>query len=71
MSDDHAAAADALVREASDSGNPGQLVADSVEACLATARTWHAWDGRPLARTVDGKPNTWTIGSAMGVPVAP
>src|SRR5262249_50875988 len=48
------------VRESPDkSGNPGQLVVDGVEACLALARTWHAWDGGPIARTVDGKPNTW------------
>jgi hypothetical protein len=48
-----------------DSGNPGQLVADSVEACLEIAATWHAWDGRPVARTVDGKPNTWTPAKAL------
>ena len=36
-----AAPASGSVREA-DSGNPGQLVADSVEACLDIARTWHA-----------------------------
>lgn len=59
----------------SGSGNPGQLVADSVEACLAIAATWHAWDGRPVPRTVDGsvspdpaappKPNTWTPAKAL------
>ena len=49
----NAAAASGSVREA-DSGNPGQLVADSVEACLDIARTWHAWDGRPLARSPGG-----------------
>jgi len=59
MSEDYAAAASGSVRDAA-SGNPGQLVADSVAACLDIARTWHAWDGRPVARTVDGKPNTWT-----------
>ena len=51
--------------KAGDSGNPGQLVADSVEACLEIAATWHAWDGRPVARTVDGKPNTWTPAKAL------
>jgi hypothetical protein len=50
---------------AADSGNPGQLVADGVEACLEIAATWHAWDGRPVARTVDGKPNTWTPAKAL------
>jgi hypothetical protein len=50
---------------AADSGNPGQLVSDSVEACLEIAATWHAWDGRPVARTVDGKPNTWTPAKAL------
>jgi hypothetical protein len=29
-----------------------------VEACLALAATWHAWDGQPVAGTVDGKANT-------------
>ena len=63
MSDDYTAVASGSVRDA-DPGNPGQLVADSVEACLDIARTWHAWDGRPLAGTVDGKPNTWTPASS-------
>ena len=62
MSENHEAAAGAAVREA---GNPGQLVSDSVEACLEIAATWHAWDGRPVARTVDGKPNTWTPAKAL------
>ena len=57
-----AAAARGTVR---DPGNPGQLVADSVEACLEIAATWHAWDGRPVARSVDGKPNTWTPAKAL------
>jgi hypothetical protein len=67
MSEDYAAAAAAGtdVRDADGPGNPGQLVADSVEACLEIAATWHAWDGRPLARTVDGKPNTWTPAKAL------
>jgi hypothetical protein len=41
-------------------GNPGQLVVNSVEVSLELAMTWHAWDGRPIARAVDGKLNTWT-----------
>jgi hypothetical protein len=58
-----AAAALTVVRETA--GNPGRLVADSVEACLEIAATWHAWDGRPVARTVDGRPNTWTPAKAL------
>jgi hypothetical protein len=45
--------------------NPGLLVAASVEDCLGFARTWHAWDGRPVAGTVDGHPNTWTPHKAL------
>jgi hypothetical protein len=61
MSEDFAVAAGDDVRQSQDgSGNPGQLVVEGVEACLALARTWHAWDGRPIARTVDGEPSTWT-----------
>jgi hypothetical protein len=56
MSEDYAAAASGSVRDAG-SDNPGQLVADSVAACLDIARTWHAWDGRPVARTA----TMWTI----------
>jgi hypothetical protein len=51
MSEDTTAATHATVREAGESGNPGQLVSGSVEACLEIAATWHAWDGRPVART--------------------
>jgi hypothetical protein len=48
------------VRESPDGpGNPGQLVVDAVETCLALARTWHGWDGRPIARIEEGKPNAW------------
>ena len=61
----NAATAGTYVRDANGPGNPGELVADSVEACLEIAATWHAWDGRPLARTVDGKPNTWTPAKAL------
>jgi hypothetical protein len=70
-----AAAALTVVPGAGSSGNPGQLVSGSVEACLEIAATWHAWDGRPVARTVDGsaspdpatppKPNTWTPAKAL------
>ena len=45
--------------------NPGRLVVAGVDACLELARTWHAWDGRPIARTVDGRPNLWTPGKAL------
>jgi hypothetical protein len=69
MSEDYVAAASAYLSEADgpddDSGNPGQLVVNAVGACLALAATWHAWDGRPVAGTVDGKPNTWTPQKAL------
>ena len=69
MSEDYVAAASAYLSEADEadggSGNPGQLVVNAVEACLALAATWHAWDGRPVAGTVDGKPNTWTPQKAL------
>ena len=46
--------------------NPGQLVVAAVDRCLELARTWHAWDGRPIARTMDdGLPNTWTPHKAL------
>jgi hypothetical protein len=45
--------------------NPAQLVADGVEHCLSLAATWHGWDGRPVARTNDGMPNTWTPHKAL------
>ncbi len=48
-----------------DQVNPGQLVSGGVEECLALARTWHAWDGRPIPGTADGKPNTWTPHKAL------
>jgi hypothetical protein len=32
--------------------NPGQLVVAAVEGCLELAGTWHAGDGRPIARPV-------------------
>ena len=47
------------------SGNPAAVVAASVDECLRLARTWHAWDGRPIAGTVDGMPNTWTPHKAL------
>jgi hypothetical protein len=40
--------------------NPAQLVIDGVEKSLSIAATWHAWDGRPIAGTLDGRPNVWT-----------
>ena len=45
--------------------NPAQLVVDGVRTCLSLAATWHAWDGRPLARTNEGRPNTWTPHKAL------
>ena len=46
--------------------NPGQLVVAAVDRCLELARTWHAWDGQPIARTMDdGLPNTWTPHKAL------
>jgi hypothetical protein len=50
---------------AAESGNPAQLVVDGVEQCLSLAATWHAWDGRPVARTDEGMPNTWTPHKAL------
>ncbi len=47
------------------SNNPAQLVVASVEQCLDLARTWHAWDGRPIPKTADGRPNTWTPHKAL------
>ena len=41
MGDDYPAAANGAVR-AADSGNAGQLAAESAEARLDIARTWHA-----------------------------
>src|SRR6266566_8636879 len=54
-------------RSMGDDANPGALVADAVESCLALARTWHGWDGRPIARfdTADGAPGTWTPYKAL------
>ena len=45
--------------------NPARQVVDSVAECLSYAATWHAWDGRPIARVEDGKPNTWTPHKAL------
>jgi hypothetical protein len=45
--------------------NPAGNIGVSVEHCLDLAATWHAWDGRPIARTMDGMPNTWTPHKAM------
>jgi hypothetical protein len=49
----------------SDDGNPAKAVVDAVESCLALARTWHGWDGRPIARFDDGVPGTWTPAKAL------
>ncbi|HUZ38992.1 MAG TPA: hypothetical protein VMV17_21925 [Streptosporangiaceae bacterium] len=48
-----------------DQANPGVLVTASVDECLGLARTWHAWDGRPMAGDMDGHPNTWTPHKAL------
>ena len=49
--------------------NPADLVVAGVEKCLEYAVTWHAWDGRPIAGTVDGpdglQPNVWTPAKAL------
>jgi hypothetical protein len=45
--------------------NPAELVLAGVETCLEFAATWHAWDGRPIAGTVDGSPNVWTPAKAL------
>ena len=46
--------------------NPGQLVVAAVDRCLELARTWHAWDGQPIAGAMDdGLPNTWTPHKAL------
>ncbi len=67
MNEENAAAASGYLRKADGAGpgNPGELVDTGVEACLALAATWHAWDGRPVAGIVDGKPNTWTPHKAL------
>jgi hypothetical protein len=42
------------------------VVAAGVQTRLDLARTWHAWDGRPIARATDeGLPNTWTPHKAL------
>jgi hypothetical protein len=45
--------------------NPADTVVSSVERCLDLAATWHAWDGRPIARTLDELPSTWTPHKAL------
>jgi hypothetical protein len=45
--------------------NPARAIGVSVEYCLDLAATWHAWDGRPIARTIDKMPNTWTPHKAL------
>jgi hypothetical protein len=50
---------------ADETDNPARLVAEAVAQCLSIAATWHAWDGRPLARLNEGKPNTWTPHKAL------
>ena len=49
--------------------NPARLVVEGVEKSLSIAMSWHAWDGRPIAGTVDdtagGRPNVWTPAKAL------
>ena len=45
--------------------NPATAVVTSVDKCLDLATTWHAWDGRPIARIIDGLPSTWTPHKAI------
>ena len=45
--------------------NPAAAVVAGVDRCLELAATWHAWDGRPIARTIDGEPSTWTPHKAI------
>jgi hypothetical protein len=45
--------------------NPATTVVASVDLCLDLAATWHAWDGRPIACTIDGQPSTWTPHKAL------
>ena len=45
--------------------NPAAAVVTSVDQCLDLAATWHAWDGRPIARTIDGLPSTWAPHKAI------
>jgi hypothetical protein len=49
--------------------NPARLVVEGVEKSLSIAMSWHAWDGRPIAGTVDSsggsRPNVWTPAKAL------
>lgn len=49
------------------SGNPAQLVVDSVEECLDIASTWLAWDGLPVHAVETGYEtgDLWTPLKAM------
>ena len=49
-----------MSEQTSADANPGELVVTGVEHCLDLAATWHAWDGRPIARIEDGVPGVWT-----------
>ncbi len=49
----------------SETDNPAQAVVDSVDRCLELAATWHAWDGRPIARIIEGESSTWTPHKAL------
>src|SRR5260370_769065 len=45
--------------------NPARLVVEGVEKSLSIVMTWHAWDGRPIAGTLEGRPNVWTPAKAL------
>lgn len=45
--------------------NPAAAVVTSVDQCLDLATTWHAWDGRPIARIIDDLPSTWAPHKAI------
>jgi hypothetical protein len=45
--------------------NPAAAVVTSVDQCLDLALTWHAWDGRPIARIIDDLPSTWAPHKAI------
>jgi hypothetical protein len=45
--------------------NPATAVVASVDTCLDLAATWHAWDGKPIARTIDDLPSAWMPHKAL------
>ena len=59
---------DSPEHDSQENGNPARAVVASVDYCLDLAATWHAWDGHPIARTIDGLPSTWTPHKALRPP---